>query len=122
MANITVTDCSVFMAPKDKFIGYSNITLNDEFVIKGLRIMKGREGKPFVAMPSERGRDNQYYDVCFPITKELRQQINDAVMDEAKALKKAGKTSTPAKSRASGKPGAAPEPSHEPSVDDIDWG
>ena len=33
----------------------------------------------FVAMPSYR-TGNKYRDVCFPITKEFREKINDAVL------------------------------------------
>lgn len=34
----------------------------------------------YVAMPNHLGKDNQYYDDCYPVTAEMRKAINTAVM------------------------------------------
>ena len=58
----------------------ATITLDDCFVVNSLKVIEGRDGL-FVAMPSRQGRDGRERDIAHPITKELRQQINKAVLD-----------------------------------------
>ena len=59
----------------------ANITIDDCFVVKGILIMEGRNGL-FMSMPSRRDKDGKYIDICFPITKEARQQIIDEIMKQ----------------------------------------
>jgi len=49
--------------------------------VNGIRVVKGENG-PFVAMPQTRDAKGDYRDLCFPVTKELRQQISDKVLTE----------------------------------------
>lgn len=56
----------------------ASISLNGVFVIRGVKVVQGTEG-PFTSMPSYKTADG-LKDVCFPLTKELRQQINAAVL------------------------------------------
>ena len=65
--------------------GYANITLNDQLQIRGLRIMEGENGL-FVAYPNDpfyKGED--YRSVCFPITRQLREHIENCVLEKYQA-------------------------------------
>ena len=65
--------------------GYAKITLNDQFQIRGLRIMEGENGL-FVAYPNDpfyKGED--YCSVCFPITRQLREHIETCVLEKYQA-------------------------------------
>ena len=64
---------------KDNVLAYAAVDLNGAFVIHGLRIVQGRNG-PFVSMPQRRIK-GEYKDVCFPCTREFRQDFVDAVLD-----------------------------------------
>lgn len=57
---------------------YATVTINDEFAIKNIKVFEGENGL-FVTMPS-RKTGNEYSDVVFPITKEAREQLNNAVI------------------------------------------
>ncbi len=35
----------------------------------------------FVAMPSYKAGNGEYKDICFPVTKEFREQLNNAVIE-----------------------------------------
>ena len=59
--------------------GFATVTINEEFVVKGLRIIEGEKG-PFVSMSSRKVGEN-YEDICFPITAEVREKINTAVIN-----------------------------------------
>mgnify|MGYP001095011990 CR=1 FL=1 len=56
-----------------------DITRNDSFAVGNVSVVEGKNGM-FVAMPSYKA-GNRYRDVCFPITKEFREKINDAVLE-----------------------------------------
>ena len=66
--------------------GLARIYFEDSFVVNNVSIIQGRE-KEFVAMPSymakQNGKDGkpQYQDVCFPVTKEFREKLYEALMD-----------------------------------------
>lgn len=61
--------------------GTANITIDDCFVVKGILIMEGKNGL-FMSMPSKRDKNGDYKDICFPITKDARQQISDEIMKQ----------------------------------------
>lgn len=56
------------------------IELNDEFVVTGLKVLDSKKGE-FVVFPSEKWKDDEYHDIAFPITKEAREMICDAVLE-----------------------------------------
>lgn len=57
---------------------YAKIDLDGEFMVHSVRIIEGPNGI-FAAMPSEKGKDSKFRDICHPITADLRTRINDAV-------------------------------------------
>lgn len=57
----------------------ASVNLNGCFVIRGVKVMNSDSG-PFVSMPRYKMRSG-YKDVCFPCTKEFRQQFDQAVLD-----------------------------------------
>jgi stage V sporulation protein G len=59
--------------------GRAIVTLNDSFVITGVRVMDGKEGL-FAAMPSQKGSDGKWYKICRPSTPEFSKFLNNAVV------------------------------------------
>ena len=58
----------------------ANVDINGVFAIRGVTVSRGEKG-PFVAMPQYKDSHGDYHDICFPCTKEARQQPNDAVLN-----------------------------------------
>lgn len=56
----------------------ASISLNGCFAVRGVKVVQGEHG-PFVSMPSYKV-GGEYKDVCYPFTKEFREQIDGAVM------------------------------------------
>ncbi len=75
---------NIRLMDKGNIMAMANITLDDAFVVSGLKVMNGSKGL-FVDMPSQKGTDKdgnvKYYDTAFPLSKELRGDINKAVID-----------------------------------------
>ena len=64
--------------------GLAVIVLNDQFMVRGLRIMSGENGL-YVGYPNDpfyRGDD--FTSICQPITRSLREAIDDAVLTKYK--------------------------------------
>lgn len=57
----------------------ASLTLNGCFAVKGIKIVQGVNG-PFVSMPS-RKVEGDYRDICFPCTKEFREQLHATVLE-----------------------------------------
>jgi stage V sporulation protein G len=66
--------------PEGSLKAIASVNLNDCFAIRNVKVMEGSNGL-FAAMPSYRAGNGEYKDICFPITKEFRQQFNDAVVN-----------------------------------------
>ena len=65
--------------------GYATITLNDQFHLRGLRIMEGENGL-FVAYPNDpfyKGED--FRSLYFPVTRQLREHIENCVLEKYQA-------------------------------------
>lgn len=66
-------------------LAFCDLLLLDTFLIKGLRIVKGPENV-FLSMPQRRGRDENWYDTFYPITKQMRKGLEELVLEEYRQL------------------------------------
>ena len=64
----------------------------DLAAIRGIRVVDSEEKGPFVSMPQSKDKDGEYHDIAFPLTKELRDELSAAVLDET--YRQAGLDST----------------------------
>jgi stage V sporulation protein G len=63
-------------------LGMASIVLNDQLQVRGLRIMEGANGL-YVSYPNDpfyKGED--FRSVCFPITRQLREHIENCVLEK----------------------------------------
>ena len=67
------------IAPKGSLLGYASVNINGYFAVDGIKVVSGQNGI-FANMPSYQAGNGQYRDVCFPVTKEFRQRLSDAVV------------------------------------------
>lgn len=58
----------------------ASITLDNVFVVTGIRVVQGQNGL-FIAMPSRKTANGEYKDVCFPLSGEFRKEITDIVIE-----------------------------------------
>lgn len=69
-----------------KMLAKASIVLNDQFQIRGLRIMEGENGL-FVGYPNNREdfRREDFRSICFPMKRQLREHIENCVLEKYKA-------------------------------------
>ena len=78
---IEITEVRISLRDDEKLKAFVSITLNDSFVIRGLKIIKGNTGL-FVAMPSRKRPDGQHQDLAHPINDVTRKYLTEIVMAE----------------------------------------
>jgi stage V sporulation protein G len=76
-----ITDVAVVPVEENKLRAYVNITIDDCFMIRGLKIIRGTEGL-FVAMPNKKGKNGMFRDVAHPINSDTRKMIEEIVLDK----------------------------------------
>lgn len=75
-----ITEVKIFTVNEERLKAYATITIDDAFIIRDLKIIKGHEGL-FVAMPSKRRKDGQFKDIAHPLNQETREMIENAVFE-----------------------------------------
>lgn len=86
---LAVTTCQVFPFKESPNMGHikglAHVVLNDQFMVRGIRIMEGEKGI-YVGYPNDpffKGEECRYV-VC-PTTKQLREHIEKCVLEKYKA-------------------------------------
>ena len=77
----TITNVSIYPINKEdsNLKAFATLEIDSAFVVKGIKIIEGKNGL-FIAMPSHKGEDDEYYDDCFPITQKAREDVNEAIL------------------------------------------
>ena len=66
--------------------GLATVVLNDALTIRGLRIMDGENGM-FVGYPIDPFyKGEEFRSIVFPMTRELREQIENCVLEKYQAV------------------------------------
>jgi stage V sporulation protein G len=79
-----ITEISVSIRDEDKLKAFVNVTFDDCFVVRGMKVIKGATGY-FVSMPSRKMNDGTYRDIAHPITNEFREKVENAILEAYKA-------------------------------------
>jgi stage V sporulation protein G len=75
-----ITEVRITLRNDQKLRAFASITIDDCFVVRGLKVIEGRDNKVFVAMPSKKKTDGTYQDVAHPINNECRKALEDAIL------------------------------------------
>ena len=74
-----ITEVRISIRDDDKLKAFVSITLDNCFVIRGLKIIQGNRGM-FVAMPSRKRSDGSFQDIAHPINNETRRWMEDEIL------------------------------------------
>ena len=74
-----ITEVRISLCNEDRLKAFANVTFDSEFVVRGLKVIEGRNGL-FVSMPSRRRSDGTYQDIAHPITSEMRSKLEAEVI------------------------------------------
>jgi stage V sporulation protein G len=76
---LTITEVRIQPQNARALKAFASITFNDAFVVRGLKVIEGLDGR-FVAMPARKRKDDTFQDVAHPVTKEFRAYMESVVL------------------------------------------
>ena len=75
--------------PESAVRAYASVTFDGAFKVGNIAILENRAtGEPFISMPNYKTRrvdeknQLQYQDICYPVTKEFREQLYGDILAE----------------------------------------
>jgi len=77
---VEITEVRVSLRDEDRLKAFANVTFDNAFVVRGLKVIHGQDGY-FVAMPSRKRPNGRHQDVAHPINSEMRERLEAKVMD-----------------------------------------
>ena len=76
-----ITEIRVTLRNEKRLKGFANITFDNSFVVRGMKIIEGNNGL-FVSMPSRKRPNGTYQDIAHPIHQDMREDIETQVLKE----------------------------------------
>jgi len=78
-----ITEININLRDEERLKAFANITFDDVFVVRGLKIIRGNTGL-FVCMPSRKMNDGSYRDIAHPIRNEFRITMEEKILNAYK--------------------------------------
>ena len=76
-----ITEVRISLRDDAKLKAFASITLENSFVIRGLKVIEGKTGT-FVAMPSRKRKDGEYQDIAHPINNDARDEMERIILEK----------------------------------------
>lgn len=83
-----ITDVRVNLNRQGRVRAFAQVVFDNTWMVSDIRVMEGKEGTLYVALPSRRLRNGSFKDVLHPLTTEARRQLEQAVLAEYERLAK----------------------------------
>ena len=74
-----ITEVRIILRDEDKLKGFANVTFDNAFVVRGMKIISGNNGY-FISMPSRKRPDGTHQDVAHPVNNEARRMIEEKIL------------------------------------------
>ncbi len=83
---LRITKVSVNLCNEAPLLAYANVVFNDEFIVRGIRVVKKQDGALLVLMPSRQTKAGDFKDMAHPLTHACRSRIESAVLSRLEGL------------------------------------
>ncbi|RKX27560.1 MAG: hypothetical protein DRP46_09790 [Candidatus Zixiibacteriota bacterium] len=74
-----ITEVRIILHQERKLKGFANVTFDDMFVVRGIKIIEGSKGF-FISMPSRKRPDGTYHDVAHPVNNDARRLLESTIL------------------------------------------
>ncbi len=75
-----ITEIRLTLKNEDKLKAFVNVTFDNTFVIRGLKIINGNNGF-FLSMPSKKRPNGTYQDIAHPVNSTMRRLLEERVLE-----------------------------------------
>ncbi len=78
---MNITEVNIILRNEGKLKGFANIVLEDLFLVRGLKIIRGMN-KYFIAMPNRKQKNGHYIDIAHPIKHDFREKLEKTILNK----------------------------------------
>jgi stage V sporulation protein G len=65
-----------------KLLAYANVTFNNCFLVRSMKVIRKSDGSLMVAMPSRKSvKNGKFRDLAHPLNEHLRQVLEDEILE-----------------------------------------
>lgn len=75
-----ITHIDVKISSDPSVVAYVKFTLEGEFLVTGVRVVRRRDGDLLVSMPSVRHETGGFFDVCHPLNSVFRDYVDRTIL------------------------------------------
>ena len=75
-----ITEIRLTLRNEENHKAFANVTFDNAFVIRGLKIISGNKGL-FISMPSKKRPDGTYQDIAHPVNSDMRRLLEKSVLE-----------------------------------------
>lgn len=59
---------------------FADVIINEQVLVKGVKVVKNRDGDLFVTMPKQQGKDGKWYETVRLLDEEAKQELQEIVL------------------------------------------
>jgi stage V sporulation protein G len=89
---VTNVQCYPISKPTNKVKAYARVIINSQLQLTGIRVIESPDGNLFIGFPLDPAHSEDYQSVYYPITQELRDHIEEVVLEKFFAVQSAQET------------------------------
>lgn len=83
---MNITEVRINVNKGGKVKAFAQVVIDGCFLVGDIRVLEGKEGSVYVAMPSRRLRNGSFRDIAHPLNTETRRRLDDAILGEYRRL------------------------------------
>lgn len=77
-----ITEVRINLNKGGKVKAFAQIVIDGCFLVGDIRVLEGKEGLVYIAMPSRRLRNGSFRDIAHPLNTEARRSLDEAILAE----------------------------------------
>ena len=77
-----ITEVRINLNKGGKVKAFAQVVFDGCFLVGDIRVLEGKEGTAYVAMPSRRLRNGSFRDITHPLNGDTRKRLDEAILAE----------------------------------------
>jgi stage V sporulation protein G len=77
-----ISEVRVNLNKGGKVKAFAQVIFDSCFLVGDIRVLEGKEGTVYVAMPSRRLRNGSFRDIAHPLNTDTRKRLDEAILSE----------------------------------------
>src|SRR5512136_1856547 len=77
-----ISEVRISLNKGGKVKAFAQVVFDSCFLVGDIRVLEGKEGTVYVAMPSRRMRNGSFRDIAHPLNTDTRKRLDEAILGE----------------------------------------